>query len=64
LKALKGSGLFDDATTVWFERYDYDYRQRLTTVANRNRDVEIVRVIRYEYDGLDRRQRRTVTKSI
>jgi hypothetical protein len=48
-----------DATSVWFEAYAWDHRQRLTSVTRYNRDGGTLGTVKYQYDGLDRRIRRT-----
>jgi RHS repeat-associated protein len=48
-----------DATSVWFEAYAWDHRQRLTSVTRYNRDGGTIGTVKYQYDGLDRRIRRT-----
>jgi RHS repeat-associated protein len=49
-----------DTTTIWFEIYTWDYRERLVGVTKYNRDGAWQQYVAYDYDGLDQRIRKTV----
>jgi len=49
-----------DTTTVWYETYGWDYRNRLTRVTQFNRDSNSIKVVYYEYDGLNQLIRKTI----
>ena len=51
----------NDTTTVWFEIYTWDFRNRLTGVTKYNRNGTWLEFVAYEYDGLDQKIRKTVT---
>gem|GEM_PF-440553 len=46
-----------------YEVYVWDYRQRLVSVTKRSAVNAVLQTVTYEYDGLDRRIRRTVANS-
>jgi RHS repeat-associated protein len=52
LRTLKSTGEY--------ETYSYDYRQRLISVTKKSSSNVTLQTVTYEYDGLDRRMRRTV----
>jgi len=46
-----------------YETYDFDYRQRLVKVTKKSSANAVIQTVDYEYDGLDRRIRRTVSNA-